>query len=290
HAIVQSAGMDVRSLIVCAAGPLRGRSVKLTNANWELDGPALASQLGLQQGLLLNDFEALALSLPSIRPEWTRPIGSVEPVTGPPMIVLGPGTGLGAAALVRAGESFLGLQTEAGHTDFAAVDDDERSIWELLRKVHRRITPETVLSGSGLVRLQAARDAILTGSSYCEPDTSDAAAAHVTAAAMAEPDGSEAATVRLFWRLVARCAGDLTLTYFAQGGVTLAGGILPRIAPLLDEAAFREAFEDKQPMRGLLKAAPVRLLLRSDAVHHGMAALAERPDAYLLNYAGRCWR
>jgi glucokinase len=289
RAIMQQASVAACSLIVCAAGPLRGRTVQLTNAAWELDGIALAQDLKLQQGLLLNDFEALALSLPAIRPEWTRPIGSVEPATGRPMIVLGPGTGLGTAALVRSGERYIGMETEAGHTDFAAASDDEWAIWAQLRKAHKRITPETVLSGAGLVRLQAARDAIGKGVAYTEPAITDAAAARITEAALANPAGSEADTVRLFWTLVARYAGDIALTYFAQGGVTLAGGILPRLLPLLEEAAFRAAFENKAPMRSVVEATPVRLLLRGDAVHHGMAGIAARPDSFVLNYAARCW-
>ena len=289
RAIMQQANLAAGSLIMCAAGPLRGRAVQLTNAAWDLDGPALAQELKLQQGLLLNDFEALALSLPFIRSEWMRSIGSINPVAGRPMIVLGPGTGLGTAALVRSGERYLGMETEAGHTDFAAASDDEWAIWAQLRRSHRRITPETILSGAGLVRLQAAREAIGKDIAYSEPAITGTAAAQITEAALVNPGGSEADTVRLFWKLVARYAGDIVLTYFAQGGVTLAGGILPRLLALLDERSFRASFEDKAPMRSVMEAAPVRLLLRGDAVHYGMAGIAAKPDSFVLNYAARCW-
>ncbi|MDP4593119.1 MAG: glucokinase, partial [Beijerinckiaceae bacterium] len=68
-------------------------------------------------------------------------------------------------------------------------------------------------------------------SSYDEPQTGDHAAARITEKALADFTSQEAQTVRLFWRLIARYAGDIALTYFAQGGVTLAGGILRLIAP-----------------------------------------------------------
>jgi glucokinase len=288
--IKKSHSITPASMIICAAGPLQGRYIQLTNASWDIDGPELARRLGLQQGLLLNDFEALALSLPIIKPDWTRDIGNVRPAPGRPQVVLGPGTGLGTAALVRAGGKVLGLETEAGHTNFAATTSDETAIWSALSTVHRRITPETILCGNGLIRLHAARVACASGTAYREPDMNEAAAAIITGNALADTASEEAKTVRLFWRLIARYAGDITLTYFAQGGVTLAGGILPRIEPLLDEAEFRQQFEDKEPMREVVEAAPVRLLMRPDAAHFGMAAIAAHPDKYLLDYAARCWR
>ena len=288
--IIDREGVRAASLIVCAAGPIEGRMVHMTNAAWNIDGPSAVAQLDMQQGLLLNDFEALALSMPVIRPQWIVPISDATADSARPAIILGPGTGLGAAALVQSNGQFIGLETEAGHVDFAATSDEEQLIWARLRDVHQRITPETLLCGDGLVRLHAARQAAISGSRYEEPEFSDGAAADVTGIALADDTSPQAQTVRLFWHLIARYAGDLTLTYFAQGGVTLAGGILPRIAPLLDKQAFRKSFENKDPMRAVTAGTPVRLLTEGQAVLHGMAAIAARPDSYGLNYKKRQWR
>jgi len=282
------------SLIVCAAGPLQGRSLRLTNAGWTMAGPDIARQLGLQQGLLLNDFEALALSLPVLEPHWLRAIGAVDADPGRPQIVLGPGTGLGMASLApwgdrgpaRAHTRYMALASEAGHVDFAPADDLEARIWTHLRRNHARITPETILSGQGLMRLHRARLAV----EDAPPAASVNAPARITALALADPQSQEAATVRLFWRLTARFSGDVALTLFARGGVILAGGILPRIVELLDEAAFRAAFEAKEPMADLMRSIPVRLLERDGAVLQGMAAIAADPDRYLIDYAARAWR
>ena len=96
--------------------------------------------------------------------------------------------------------------------------------------------------------------------------------------------------VRLFWTLAARFAGDCALMLFAKGGVTLAGGILPRIEALLDETGFRAAFEAKAPMDHVVQPVPVRLLRQPDAVLHGLAAIAASPERYAIDYAQRLWR
>jgi glucokinase len=111
----------------------------------------------------------------------------------------------------------------------------------------------------------------------------------VVAAAQANRDGEEAKSLRLYWRIVARFAGDMALTFAALGGVTLAGGVLPRIVDFLDEGEFREAFEDKAPVEGLARRAPTRLVMQADAVLVGMAAIAAAPNRYAIDFAGRGW-
>ncbi len=113
--------------------------------------------------------------------------------------------------------------------------------------------------------------------------------AGVTTAALANPKGEEAEGVRLYWRIFGRLAGDIAIAFVARGGVTLAGGVLPRIVDLLDEADFRKAFEDKAPVDGLARAIPTRLVMKPDSVLAGMAAIAAAPDSYAIDYDGRAW-
>ena len=271
------------SLIVCAAGPLQGRRLKLTNAEWTIDGPEIADALDLEQGLLLNDFEAQALSLPALLPEWTHEIGSVPALQGGLRLVLGPGTGLGAAALADIDGRFLPLATEIGHTDFGPTNAEEAALWPHLERVEGRITAESVISGPGLVRLHKAR-AEARGV-LAEPGDGVVIVDRALAGSSEEIE-----TVRLFWRLVARLTGDLALTFMASGGIDLAGGILPRILDLLDPAEFRRAFEAKAPLAHVVRAIPTRVITNGAGVLAGMAALAAEPDRYVLDYAGRCWR
>src|SRR5271169_7143422 len=102
EAAVPKLGARPRTAIACGAGPVVGRTLKLTNAPWVMDGPEAARRAGLSQGLLLNDFEAQALSLPAIPEDWARRIGPLAFAGKGPQVILGPGTGLGVGALIEA--------------------------------------------------------------------------------------------------------------------------------------------------------------------------------------------
>jgi glucokinase len=276
-------GARPRSAIACGAGPVVGRTLKLTNAPWVMDGSETARHAGLSQGLLLNDFEAQALSLPAIPEAWARRIGPLQFETEGPQVILGPGTGLGVAALVDAEGCFAAVSSEACHIDFGPIWPEEYAIWPHLERAHGRITSESVISGAGLARVHRAR-MMANGA----PDPHDEPPA-VTAAALADPEGEAATSLRLYWRIVARFAGDMAVTFVATGGLTLAGGVLPRIVKFLDEAAFRKAFEAKAPVDGLAGRIPTRLVTRQDAVLVGMAAIASAPGRYAIDYASRAW-
>jgi glucokinase len=283
EAAVVAHGARPRSLLVCGAGAVDGRKLKLTNAPWVIDGPDAVRRLGLAQGLLFNDFEAQALSLPAIPRGWARPIGPVGFGASGPQVILGPGTGLGIGALVEAAGRHTPLASEACHIDFGPVGDEESALWPHLERVYGRVTTESVLAGPGLARVHAARVAALG----LPKPTLDPPA--VTAAALADPEGAEAASLRLYWRIIARFAGDMGVTFFATGGVTLAGGVLPRIVEFLDDSTFRRAFEAKAPMDALARRIPTRLIIRPDAVLAGMAAIAAAPQRYAVDYATRAW-
>jgi glucokinase len=276
-------GARPQSMIVCGAGPVVGRELKLTNAPWVMDGPETARRAGLKQGLLLNDFEAQALSLPAIPSDWTRQIGPLAFEGHGPQVILGPGTGLGIAALVEAEGRFTPVSSEACHIDFGPVTDEEYALWPHLERAHGRVTSESVLNGAGLARVHRARMISLgRPDPHFEPP-------QVTEGAEADPKGEVADSVRLYWRIMARFAGDMAVTFVATGGVTLSGGVLPRIVDFLDDAAFRAGFETKAPVDALARRIPSRLIVRSDAVLAGMAAIAAAPDRYAIDYSTRGW-
>jgi glucokinase len=277
-------GLRPRSVIACGAGPVDGRRLKLTNAPWLMDGPKVAAALSLSQGLLLNDFEAQALSLPTIPEAWVMSIGPArfEDNHGP-QVILGPGTGLGVGALVNAGGRYTPLASEACHTDFGPIDDEEWAIWPHLERVHGRVTTESVMAGPGLARLHRAR---LLAQGKPAPTIDPA---EVDARAHQDPAGEEAKSVALYWRLIARFAGDMGVTFVATGGVTLSGGVLPRMRDLLDVKAFRAAFEAKAPVDALARRIPTRLVVHADSVLVGMSAIAAQPERYAIDYETRLW-
>ncbi len=279
-------GLDIRprSLIACAAGPVGGRAVKMTNADWTVDGAEVAAKAGLDQGLLLNDFEAQAFSLPVLKPAWVRPIGAFAPTPGT-QLIMGLGTGLGVAALLEIESRHFALASEAGHMGFGPLGAEETPLWPHLDTGSLgRVHAETILSGPGIMRLHRAR-CMAAGTEAAE--SSEIA---LIERAQAQPGGEEAATLRLCWALTARFAGDLALAFLAKGGVTFSGGILPRIVEFCDRQKFRAAFENKAPYGEMMRAIGTRLIISEDAVLAGMAAIANAPQNYAIDYANRAWR
>ena len=134
-----------------------------------------------------------------------RKIGEAEPDPKGAQLVLGPGTGLGAGALLEIGGRHFALASEAGHVDFGPVGSEEGAIWPHIPMTHHgRISAETVLSGPGLHRLHTAR---FTSRGMIAPHVDEAG---IVKHAKADHYSEEAETVRLFWRLAARFAGDMT--------------------------------------------------------------------------------
>jgi glucokinase len=283
EAAIEKLGARPRSVIACGAGPVVGRTLKLTNAPWLMEGPDVARRLGLATGLLLNDFEAQALSLPAIPEAWARPIGPLSFGAPGPQVILGPGTGLGIGALIEASGRYTPLASEACHIDFGPSTPEEWVLWPHLERAHGRVTTESVISGPGLPRVHSAR-MISLGK---PPSTLDGPA--LVAAALVDREGDEARSLGLFWRIVARFAGDMAVAFVAFGGVTLAGGVLPRLLDFLDEAEFRRGFEAKAPVDALARQIPTRVVTQSDSVLVGMAAIAAAPQTYAIDYAGRSW-
>ena len=276
-------GERPRSAVLCGAGPVKGRECALTNAPWLIDGPELVVRLGLSEGLLLNDFEAQALSLPAIPAAGLWVIGPDLPQGHGARVVLGPGTGLGVGALVTSGGRFIPIPSEGGHVDLAPGDDDEARVFAHLQRVGGRVAAEVVLSGPGLERLHAARLA----AQGLPP--SPATAASIVEAALTVPASQAARTVQLFLRILPRFAGDMAITFGATGGVFFAGGILPRLKPILDVDEFRRIFEAKAPVDWLPQSIGTRLVVSDEAVLHGMAAIAAEPGRYEIDWPARLW-
>jgi glucokinase len=191
-----------------------------------------------------------------------------------PKVVLGPGTGLGAAALVPVGDRFVVLPTEAGHVEFGPAEAGEATLWQEIERVFGRITVETVLSGPGLVRLH--RALVRAGGGADEFD----APSDVCGAGLSGSDQHAVAALDLFARLLGRFAGDLAIIFGAIGGVYIASGIAPRILGILRSGGFRTAFEHKAPQDAFMRKIPTWVVMHPDPALHGLMVLAEQDDRF----------
>ena len=251
-----SEGRPVRAACVAMACPVEDEEVRLTNADFSFTKTAVRQRFGLVRFDVINDFTAQALALPYLAADEAVTIGpEVTAAPGLPLAVLGPGTGLGVSGLLPVGARWVPISGEGGHVSFAPRTAEECAILMVLTDRFGRVSVERLLSGQGLVDLHTAR-AEIAG----RPVPTDPAAAEITAAALAgEPFAR--ATIDAFLGILGGLAGDLALTIGAFGGVYIAGGIVPRVRPLLEDSPFRARFEDKGRMGRLLARVPTRLVV-----------------------------
>lgn len=256
-------------LALAIAGPVTGEAFAFTNLPWKFSRSEVRDGLGLARLEILNDFEALALSIPLLRDEDFEPVKAGTADLTAAKVALGPGTGLGAAALVPADGRFLVVAGEGGHRDLAATTEEE---WHVVRRLAARfghVSVERAISGPGLENLHRA---------LCE--IHGLALAEVDAAAIAQLSRSGETLPRratdLFSGWLGALAGDLALALGARGGVYLAGGVLTGLGEAFNRTLFGERFVAKGRMRGYLEPVPVARVARRGAALLGCAARLSR--------------
>lgn len=238
------------------ATALDGDAVQLTNHPWAFSLEALRVALGATRCVAVNDFTALALSLPLLGDEDLRSLGGASPDPTSPRALLGPGTGLGVSGLVPDGHGGLtALAGEGGHVTLAAADDQDAVLLDVLRRRFGHVSAERVLSGPGLQQLYLA---VCTARAVAPRPLS---AADIGGSALAHDDPQCEEAVSRFSGFLGNVAGNLALTLGARGGVYVGGGVVPRLGAAFDIVRFRERFEAKGRFAGYLRPIPTWLIV-----------------------------
>src|SRR5262249_20793108 len=211
----EETGARPRAAAPALARPLDREGSRLPNpTSWRFRRREFAKRFGFSQLRVLNDFEAIAWALPRLGTAQTRPLGRPLAPRAGVKVVLGPGTGLGVAALLPAGGRWHVVASEGGHASVGPRAPEEIEVSGWLRQECGAVSAETVLSGAGRVRLARALD----------PRAACHEAETIAASALAREPSAQAAA-RLFVRLLGRFAGGLALTFKALGGVYITGGV-----------------------------------------------------------------
>jgi glucokinase len=242
-----------RQAAIGIANPITGDHVQMTNHHWSFSIAGLRDALGLERLLVINDFTALALSLPALTPDELLQVGGGAPVPEAPVALLGPGTGLGVSGLLPMGRGRgeVPLNGEGGHVTLSATDAREAAVIELLRQRFGHASAERALSGPGLVNLYEA---------LCAHEGVEAqpwSAADISGRALDGSDATCRAAIEMFFSLLGTVAGNLALTLGARGGVYIGGGIVPRLAALIDGSPLRSRFEQKGRFADYLRPIPI---------------------------------
>jgi glucokinase len=260
------------------AGPIVGQAARLTNIPWLVDAAGIRAHFGIPRVRLLNDLEAMAWSIPVLRPDELAVIQVGRPVPTGNAAIIAAGTGLGEALLHNVTGRMLPSPTEGGHADFAPRTADEIGLLRYLVSRYGRADYERVLSGPGLVNLHR-----FTHEQPCAVVDVDAdpaqAPARISRSAL---DGRCPACVRalqIFASVYGAEAGNLALRSMATAGVFLGGGIAPKVLPALTDGRFVEAFRSKAPLDDMVSRVPVSVVLNEEAGLLGAAVHANQADA-----------
>jgi len=248
------------------ACPVDDDIISMTNLPWQFSQQALIKKLSLHSLTMINDYTAIAMAIPLLSDSQKVKIGGGETVANKPIAVCGPGTGLGVANLVPMNGKWHCFSGEGGHADFAAVDELDIQILQFLRNIKQRVSYEQLLSGYGLEQIYQALCAIH------QQDTKLLSAKDISTNALAGNCPTCAQALAQFCKILGSFAGNLALTMYSQGGVYIAGGIVPRFVEYFQNSGFRARFEAKGRLSHITVQTPTFVITEAQPGLLGAAA------------------
>jgi len=276
---------------ICAAGPVANNFCKLTNLNWNIDGNELSRELGLEIRVI-NDFLGISYGIPTLdvnNPEQIFALkhtdGSVPEPRLATKAVIGPGTGLGAGFLTWNGTNYIPNSSEGGHLTFAPFDEDTQSFRDYMKKQLNAIPDvEVLVSGTGIQNLyEWWRDTkgVPKNEAWAEIENAKSIDRPRLLSKLSDSDQVAASMLRLFVKMLARYASDISTLLLPFGGLYLAGGVAQKeLRWLVGDNLFMEYYEMayNKNIKPLLLQVPVYLIKDYSISLYGAA------NACFVNY------
>lgn len=273
-------GAELRPGSACfaVAGPIAGQRAALTNLPWLMDGAGLAREFSIPAVKLINDFAAVALGVEALSAADLVTLQEGKPCLKGMRVALGAGTGMGGAWLKWQDGGYEALPSEAGHMDFAPVDELQDRLLQYLRKRFGHVSVERVLSGPGLTSLFnfLAESSETPGLGAAEVLPESDAAQQIADLAFNHKQPVALKAMDLFVEIYGAYAGNLALAGLCRNGVYVAGGIAPKIIAKLKEGGFMRAFCDKGRFSSLMGEMPVHVVINPKVGLLGATSEAQR--------------
>lgn len=255
-----------RQAALAIAAPVTGDSVRMTNRQWHFSVAEMRQDLGLDTLALINDFAAIALSLPRLEADDVVALGGGRAVDGKAMAVLGPGTGLGVSGLIPGPQGWAPLAGEGGHATLAPGTARETALADAVTRRYGHCSAERLISGPGIaLTYDLLREFGGAAAAKLEP--------RLVVARAEEGDPLAQEALALFFALLGSVAGNLALLLGAVGGVYIGGGIAPKLLERLQDSTFRERFEAKGRYAGYMQSIPTSVIVHPTPALLGLASL-----------------
>ncbi len=262
---VMAVGTGVRHAAIAIANPITGDQVRMTNHHWAFSIEALRRECGFDTLAVVNDFTALARSLPHLG-EHKRQVGGGAPLPDAPLGLLGAGTGLGVSGLIPAGQHWTALRSEGGHVSFSPVNELEIAILQYAWREFEHVSAERLLSGAGVELIYRA-----LSERAGRPD--NLSAPEISRRALAGECALCDEVLEAFCGMLGTVAGNLAVTLGAQGGVYIGGGIVPRLGERFISSSFRRRFEQKGRFGAYLAQVPTYVITAEYPAFLGVSAI-----------------
>jgi glucokinase len=259
---------------VAIANPVDGDQIRMTNHHWQFSIEAVRREVGLETLLVVNDFYALARSLPHLPDADKVQVGGGTARAGAPLGLLGAGTGLGVSGLIPAGSNWIALNSEGGHVGFSPANPLEVEILQFAWREFEHVSAERFLSGAGVELIYRALAHIqgLSVEALSAPE--------ISRRALAGECALSEQVIDVFCGMLGCAAGNLAVTLGAQGGVYIGGGIVPRLGQRFADSCFRSRFEKKGRFASYLSQVPTWVITAEYPAFLGVSAvLAEKLSA-----------
>jgi len=263
-------GLVINACLAIAC-PVDDDLISMTNLPWQFSKIDLKSQLGMNSLTFINDYTAIAMAIPLLNDKQKVKIGGGKMVANKPIAVCGPGTGLGVANLVPVPTSGINkwhcFSGEGGHIDFAPIGEQEIAVLRYLNMIKDRVSYEQLLSGYGIEQIYQA----LAHKESAE-QILQLSAHEISKQALDNTCSVCHQTLLVFCQVLGSFMGNLALLMNNQGGVYIAGGIVPRFIDFLKLSKFRERFEAKGRLSNIPLQTPTYVITEQQPGLLGAAA------------------
>ncbi len=249
------------------ANPISGDMIRMTNRDWEFSTDEVRRELGLSTLLIVNDFTALAMSLPRLTGDDLMQVGGGTAIANAVIGVLGPGTGLGVSGLIPTADGFVTLGSEGGHANFGPADEREFHILQYAWKLWPHVSYERLISGPGLEvihRALAQRNGV---------DAPDRSAQEILELGLNGGEPLCLEVLEVFCGILGGIAANVAVTLGAVGGIFIGGGIVPRMGDWFATSPFRARFEAKGRFSSYLAAIPTSVIVTPNPAFYGVATI-----------------
>jgi glucokinase len=267
---VAAAAPAVRHGAIAIANPVTGDYVRMTNHHWEFSIEGMRSDCGFDVLAVVNDFTALARSLPFLGAH-KRQVGGGAAQADAPLGLIGAGTGLGVSGLIPSASGWTALLSEGGHVSFSPVNETEVAILQFAWREFEHVSAERLMSGAGIELIYRAL------ADHRQLPAEALTPAEIARRALAGDCALCDEAIETFCGMLGTIGANLAVTLGAQGGVYIGGGIVPKLGERFDRSCFRARFEAKGRFRQYLSGIPTFVITAEYPAFIGVSAiLAER--------------